>query len=179
MVERLAEFSFNDAPDGRGWTAKLARTAHWAPKASLMSTEESEKLRARAAVARRIASEVRNPADADELRKMAAELEEEAVRLDVLNDSGAEHGPSSSMAWVVRAYRRGVQLPVFVYTIDDRRVPAVMTDLSYDGCQLRSEHSFTEHAIVTIVHAQIGEVKGTVQWAHEGKLGIRFGQSQA
>lgn len=77
-------------------------------------------------------------------------------------------------SWIERASRHGVELPVFAYASDDRRVPALMTDLSYDGCQLRLRASFSEGEPLTIVHAHVGEITGQIQWTQEDKIGVRF-----
>lgn len=75
--------------------------------------------------------------------------------------------------WVDRARRRGVELPVFAYLNDDR-LPALMTDLSYEGCQLLVRASFAHGDPLTIVHAHIGEIKGHVRWTQEDRIGVRF-----
>lgn len=139
-----------------------------------MKDDSTDELRARAAAARRIADEVRNPADGEALRKMAEELEEEAARLETGGVAAASEPKLCPRTWVDRASRRGVELPVFAYTNDDQRVPALMTDLSYDGCQLRVSGTIAQGQALTIVHAFVGEITGQIQWTEDDRIGVRF-----
>ena len=90
-------------------------------------------------------------------------------------DEAIEAGEErSSRAWVARAQRHGVKLPVFAYTADGRRVPALMTELSYEGCQVRVHEPFAVGELVGIVQALAGEITGRVKWVEEGRVGIEF-----
>ena len=94
-----------------------------------------------------------------------------ARHADELIEARQDH---SSLSWVARAQRHGVELPIFAYTCDGRRVPALMTDLSYDGCQLKVHDAFATGELVGLVQAQVGEITGRVKWAREGSVGIEF-----
>ena len=82
-------------------------------------------------------------------------------------------------AWISRAGRRNVQWPIFVYDERDRRLPAVLSELSYDGCQVRLEHPLGVGEDVILVHPELGEITAEVRWWTAGRSGMRFADMSA
>ena len=82
-------------------------------------------------------------------------------------------------AWVSKAGRRNVQWPIFVYDERDRRLPAVLSELSYDGCQVRLEHPLGVGEDVILVHPELGEIMAEVRWWTAGRSGMRFADMSA
>lgn len=73
-----------------------------------------------------------------------------------------------------RELRSGMDLPAFAYRKDDVRLPVVITDLSYDGCQICVQDQLTEGEAVVLIHSNLGEVTAEVRWVSATKAGLRF-----
>ena len=82
-------------------------------------------------------------------------------------------------AWVNRAGRRDVQCPIFVHDGQDRRLPAVLLELSYNGCQVRLDEPLDVGEDVILVHPELGEITAEVRWWTAGRSGMRFAEAAA
>jgi hypothetical protein len=68
-----------------------------------------------------------------------------------------------------------MQLPAIAYTSDGSRIGVLVSDLSYDGCCMHTEHSFSPRERFTLVVMTLGaETSDEVKWATNGKVGTRF-----
>jgi hypothetical protein len=57
---------------------------------------------------------------------------------------------------------------------DGRHIPVEVTNLSKDGCSLRSDELITIGELVRLNVPPLEEVAGTVRWSLMGSAGIRF-----
>ena len=84
---------------------------------------------------------------------------------------------SGFRAWARSEERRGVEIPAIAYRANGKRLGVLLSDLSYDGCQVTAPDELRENEQITIVIFDLGaEIPATVRWAKEGKLGVRFGE---
>jgi len=49
-----------------------------------------------------------------------------------------------------------------------------VADLSYDGCQIRSEDKFTEGEKVELRIIKRGAIEGQIRWSANGRAGLSF-----
>lgn len=73
-----------------------------------------------------------------------------------------------------RDLRRGLDLPAFVYRNDDSRLPVIIKDLSYDGCQIQIREQLVAGEVIVLVHASLGEVTAEVRWTAASRAGLSF-----
>ncbi|UUR09351.1 PilZ domain-containing protein [Sphingomonas glaciei] len=81
------------------------------------------------------------------------------------------------MDWARAEERRGVEIPAIAYRQDGKRLGVLMSDLSYDGCQLKVHDNIAADEEITLVIFELGaEVLATVKWVRDETLGVRFGE---
>ena len=85
------------------------------------------------------------------------------------------------VAWPDRGEPKRIGPGVVVRFEDGRTVPALLTDLTADGCQLRTDEPAVTGERIIIVHEELGILRGEVRWSALGKVGVLLdhGQSQA
>jgi hypothetical protein len=87
---------------------------------------------------------------------------------------------TSSAAWASklslspRGLRTRVELEVMASRADGRSFPAIIADISRDGCQLRSDTPFKVGELISLNHEVLGELLGQVRWACAGRAGLQF-----
>ena len=74
--------------------------------------------------------------------------------------------------WPERRQRHAVRLDATVMRGDGTEVPAVVTDLSLDGCCLSGSFRIGEE--LTVKLPRIGKLPGIVRWSFLGRAGVRF-----
>jgi hypothetical protein len=74
---------------------------------------------------------------------------------------------------VTRDERRPVNLRAFVLS-PTRDCDAVVSDLSYSGCQIESAESFQTGEQFELRVVKMGAVPVEVRWAKKGRAGARF-----
>ena len=80
--------------------------------------------------------------------------------------------------WARKEQRRQTDLPAIAYRQDGSRLGVVMSDISYEGCQLSAPDEFVVGELVTIVVLKLGaEMVAEVKWTASGKSGALFVQS--
>ena len=79
------------------------------------------------------------------------------------------------------APRRGVSHTATLQIADGRRFRALVTNLSYTGCQLLSEHSLVVGETVSLMLPGRGSMDAQVRWTAGDCSGLQFllGQSTA
>jgi PilZ domain len=73
-----------------------------------------------------------------------------------------------------RTIRRNVALDVVARREDGSCLAVVITDISKDGCQLRSSSEFEVGETLVVKHEVLGELPGQVRWVGAGRLGLKF-----
>ncbi len=73
-----------------------------------------------------------------------------------------------------RGVRRNVALEVVVIRDDGTSSTVEMTDISRDGCQLRTRTEFEVGETITIDHEVLGKIPGQVRWMCAGRAGLKF-----
>lgn len=77
--------------------------------------------------------------------------------------------------WARSQERRGVEIPAIAYQSDGKRLGVLISDLSYDGCQLSVSESIQPDEKLTIVIFELGaEILATVRWRQGTRHGVRF-----
>ena len=76
-------------------------------------------------------------------------------------------------AFVMRPERRQVNLRGFALG-PARDSDVEVSDLSYAGCQLRSEDEFAEGELVELRIIKRGAIEAEIRWATDGRAGARF-----
>jgi hypothetical protein len=75
--------------------------------------------------------------------------------------------------FVPREERRPVDLRGFALS-DTRDTDVVLSDLSYNGCQLRSDERFETGEVVELRIVKRGLVQAEIRWSDEERAGARF-----
>ena len=79
--------------------------------------------------------------------------------------------------WARKEKRRQTELPAIAYRQDGSRHGVVMSDISYEGCQLSAPNEFIVGEQITIVVPKTGaEMVAEVKWTASGKSGALFVQ---
>lgn len=81
---------------------------------------------------------------------------------------------SALQARVNRRQRRDVEFGAFAERPDGSTAIVTVSNLSYDGCQLRSELSFRKGEALKLNLPRLGEIRAEVRWSEEGKAGAEF-----
>ena len=81
----------------------------------------------------------------------------------------------NSDKWPDRRQRHRVQLEVELIQIDGSITRTIVSDLSLDGCRIAGWFRIGDTVHLKI--PRIGEVRGQVRWAMNGRAGLRFIQT--
>jgi hypothetical protein len=73
----------------------------------------------------------------------------------------------------LRAERRPVNLRAFALS-PTRDSDVVVADLSYSGCQIRSEDSFEAGEVVELRIMKRGAIEAEIRWSAKGRAGACF-----
>ena len=73
-----------------------------------------------------------------------------------------------------RGSRRDVEFGAFAERSDGQVAALTVSNLSYDGCQLRSEEQFRPGEIVKLNLPRLGQVVAEIRWSGRGKTGATF-----
>jgi len=76
--------------------------------------------------------------------------------------------------WLVRAGRRTVSLVGTLGWVDGSTASVLVSEISYQGCRISSDHHLDLGETVTLDLPALGMIKGQVRWTGEGQAGIRF-----
>jgi hypothetical protein len=79
----------------------------------------------------------------------------------------------NSKTFITRAERHPVELRGFALG-SGRDSDIRVADLSYGGCQIRSDDGFNEGEVVELRIIKRGAVAAEIRWADEGRAGARF-----
>lgn len=77
-------------------------------------------------------------------------------------------------SWVKRGQRRDVELPAILYREGDSKIAVVVSNISYDGCRIRSGQVLQPGECFTLVLPKLGEIGAQVQWSSPQDAGARF-----
>ena len=84
----------------------------------------------------------------------------------------------SSSAWDTelspRGLRSSVTLEVTVTRAAGHGFPAIIADISREGCQIRTEAPLDVGETISLKHDVLGELLGQVRWAQAGRAGLQF-----
>jgi hypothetical protein len=72
-----------------------------------------------------------------------------------------------------RDERRPVNLRAFVLS-DTRDCDAVVSDLSYSGCQIEADAKFKAGEQFELRVVKLGAVPAEIRWAKKGRAGVQF-----
>lgn len=76
--------------------------------------------------------------------------------------------------------RREREMPAFVYRADRSRVPAMLVDISYSGCRLRSHYKINVGEPLELVILTLGaDISLTIQWTNGRDFGAKFAMEHA
>lgn len=76
--------------------------------------------------------------------------------------------------WLPRAGRRRVSLAGIGRWDDGSRARVLVSNISYEGCQIWSDHGFTCGETLELALAGQSSMKAQVRWVIEGRAGARF-----
>ena len=76
--------------------------------------------------------------------------------------------------WISRADRDLVSLDGQARLADGREVEVSVTDLSIEGCRIRSDETLRIGESITLNVAPLAGVEATVRWELCGTAGVRF-----
>lgn len=73
-----------------------------------------------------------------------------------------------------RGPRRDVEFGAFAERPDGSEAVLTVSNLSYDGCQLRSEENFLTGERLKLNLPRLGQILAEIRWSAEGKAGASF-----
>lgn len=76
--------------------------------------------------------------------------------------------------WSMRSPRRGVSFLATVRLSEGGEIRALVTNLSYQGCQLEAEGELLVGDTLVLVLPDRGSIEGQVRWTVGDRAGIRF-----
>jgi PilZ domain len=76
--------------------------------------------------------------------------------------------------WVPRAPRRRVSLRGLARWEDGSSAPVLVSNISYRGCQLWTDHEIEYGETVTLTLPGYGRIEAHVRWVSGGAAGLRF-----
>ena len=76
--------------------------------------------------------------------------------------------------WVRRGPRRPTRLTASAVWADGTTGSVEVTEFSYLGCQLSSEHEFVKGETVRLFLPDLGKVHAQIRWVRGGKAGVKF-----
>jgi hypothetical protein len=78
------------------------------------------------------------------------------------------------MDWVKRSGRRNVSLIGSAELPDGTSTRVLLSDLSYEGCQLVAEQDLEVGEVIRLTIPDMGTMQAWVRWVVDGKVGLRF-----
>lgn len=81
---------------------------------------------------------------------------------------GASNKPAA------RNPRRAVEFGAFAMRVDGSETLITVSNLSYDGCQLRCPAGFEAGEKLKLILPRLGEICAEIRWSAEGSAGARF-----
>jgi hypothetical protein len=79
--------------------------------------------------------------------------------------------------WISRAERQTVSLSGFALLGNDRTIDIAVTNLSRDGCEIRTEEFLKIGEPIRLTVPPFGDIDATVRWSLFGRAGARFSES--
>ena len=79
--------------------------------------------------------------------------------------------------WIARADRKDVTLSGTAVLTDGRNIPVEITNLSPDGCGVRSQETIAIGELVRLNIPPLEELVGTIRWSLFGIAGVRFSKA--
>jgi hypothetical protein len=79
--------------------------------------------------------------------------------------------------WIPRADRQTVSLSGFALLDDARMIDIAVTNLSRDGCEVRTDELLKIGGIVRLTVPPFSDIRATVRWSLFGRAGVRFLES--
>lgn len=76
--------------------------------------------------------------------------------------------------WRLRQPRRTVTLAGTAQWEDGSCARVLVSNLSYDGCELWTDHDLSNGETVTLAIPTKGRLEGQVRWVRDGRAGVRF-----
>ena len=76
--------------------------------------------------------------------------------------------------WLTRGNRRAVQLNAAAFWPDGRSAMIHLSNVSYDGCELRSADGFKKGEMIRIAVPGMGKIEAQIRWVREDRAGARF-----
>ena len=76
--------------------------------------------------------------------------------------------------WKVRGVRRAVSRTALLVRADGRQARVLVSDISYEGCQLLTEQQFEKGECVTFTMPGTGTIDAQVRWVSGDGVGLRF-----
>ena len=73
-----------------------------------------------------------------------------------------------------RELRRKAYFDVVAHRSDGTSCSVIVTDLSGDGCQFRTDMQFDVGEFVELNHELLGSLSAEVRWACAGRVGLKF-----
>jgi hypothetical protein len=73
-----------------------------------------------------------------------------------------------------RELRRKAYLDVVAKRSDGTSCSVVVTDISRDGCQFRTDMQFDSGELIDLKHELLGSLSAEVRWACAGRVGLKF-----
>lgn len=79
-----------------------------------------------------------------------------------------------SADWLPRAVRKQVSLHGLGQWEDGSRAPVLVANISYEGCEIWSDHELCTGETLKLALAGQGEIDAQVRWVLDGRAGARF-----
>ena len=76
--------------------------------------------------------------------------------------------------WKMRSARRGVSRIALVERADGRQARVLVSNMSYEGCQLLTDQQFERGECVTFTMPGSGTIDAQVRWVSGDRVGLRF-----
>ena len=76
--------------------------------------------------------------------------------------------------WLPRAVRRRTNLVGNMSWPDGTTARALVSNISYEGCQVWSDHELYQGETFSLALPGYGNIEAQIRWAAEGTAGVRF-----
>ncbi|HEY7005740.1 MAG TPA: PilZ domain-containing protein [Sphingomicrobium sp.] len=76
--------------------------------------------------------------------------------------------------WLPRAARRRVSLTGFARWEDGSTATVLVSNISYEGCHLWSDHEFANGEILDLTLPRYGKIEAQIRWVTGGSAGANF-----
>lgn len=80
----------------------------------------------------------------------------------------------ADLTGATRELRRSVALEVWASRADGTRQMVMVTDISRNGCQIRTDTPYDVGEVVTLKHEVLGDLAAEVRWGCAGRFGMQF-----